>query len=308
MTALESLPADQQAVLNLLVGQQKTYAAIAASLSLTEEAVSERAYEALCTLASPEKAPAMKRRSELCDYLLGQLPDSQISKTRDSLAKSPADRAWARAASAPLSAIPGGTIAEIPGATGPAPPKIEQASSAQASVGGGERSRGGLYVLAAAALAVALGAGFMIGRSSSPGDSAVGSSSTTRSATTAAKVTPIAQAALKPPAGAPASKAIGVAEISLQSGSRVLSVVAKAMPSPPAGTQYGVWLTATGKPPVWLGYFQEIGKTGGIALQGTLSGDPKLYSGVQISREKASSTPKSPGTTYLVGALRFSGS
>ncbi len=307
MATLEQLPADQRAVLSLLLSQQKSYAQIAESLELSEADVSERAYRALDELARPEKSPSARRRSELGDYLLGQQSNEAAAKTQQSLGRSPNDRAWLRAAAAPLAALPAVRLPVIPGAdaapdgallvTGDATPPPR-------TVGG---LRSGVIVIALAALAVAVTAGVLIGRASG-GD---GSGANTTAATTATNVsttaTPIARAALKAPAGAAAPKAVGVAEISQQADSRVLSVVAKAMPAAPSGSQYGVWLTADAKPAVWLGYFQAIAKSGGgIALQGTLNGDPNLYSGVLVSLESDKGTPTSPGKSYLVGPLRFS--
>ena len=100
MATVEELPADQRAVLSLLLSQQKSYAEIAEALDLSGAAVSERAYAALASLAEPEKAPANKRRAEISDYLLGQQSEDVAAKTKRSLTRSASDRAWARAAAA----------------------------------------------------------------------------------------------------------------------------------------------------------------------------------------------------------------
>jgi hypothetical protein len=148
--------------------------------------------------------------------------------------------------------------------------------------------------------------GFGIGRvTGGDGSSATSASKTTGTNAANANATGIAQAALKSPAGGPAPKAVGFAGISAQASQRVLSVVAKSLPAAPSGSQYGVWLTATGKPAVWLGYLQDVGSSGGVGLQGTLSGDPKSYEGVLLTLEKSSATPTNPSTTYLVGPLQF---
>ncbi len=307
MATLEQLPADQRAVLSLLLSQQKSYAQIAESLELTEPDVSERAYRALDELARPEKSPSARRRSELGDYLLGQQSKEAAAKTQQSLGRSPNDRAWLRAAAAPLAALPAVRLPVIPGADAAPDGALlvtADATPPPRTVGG---LRSGVIVIALAALAVAVIAGVLIGRASGGDRSGANTTTATTAANPSATATPIAQAALKAPVGAPAPKAVGVAEISQQAGSRVLSVVAKAMPAAPSGSQYGVWLTADAKPAVWLGYFQAIAKSGGgIALQGTLNGDPKLYSGVLVSLESDKGTPTSPAKSYLVGPLRFS--
>ena len=307
MATIEQLPADQTAVLSLLLSQQKSYAEIAQALDLSEQAVSERAYSALSSLAEPEQAPASKRRGELCDYLLGQQSENEAAKTKQSLMRSAPDRAWARAAAAPLAAIASGALPPIPGAEAASGAQLSD-NGPQQENGAGAGSRGGLFLIAGVGLLIALGVGFGLGRVTGGSDSST--SSTTSSATKASstKATALAQAALKPPAGAPAPNALGFAGISAQANQRVLSVVAKSLPAAPSGSQYGVWLTASGKAAVWLGYLQTVGKDGGVGLQGTLNGNPKAYSGVLLTLEKSSATPTNPSTTYLVGSLAFAGS
>jgi hypothetical protein len=304
MSTIDSLPADQAAVLSLLLTQQKSYGEIAQALDLSAAAVSERAYVALSSLAEPEKAPAPKRRAEIGDYLLGQQDSEAASKTRSSLMRSASDRAWARAASAPLAEIAGSSLPPIPGAEAQAAEQLSGSETTTAAAPD-SRSRGGFFLIAGVCLLIAVGAGFGLARATggsdpAPSTSAAGSASNVSEA----NATAIAQAALKPPAGAPASKAVGFAGISSQSDTRVLSVVAKSLPKPPSGSQYGIWLTAKGKAAVWLGYLQSVG-SGGVGLQGTLNGDPKAYSGVLLTLERSSPAPTNPSTTYLVGALQF---
>ena len=304
MATIDSLPADQGAVLSLLLTQQKSYDEIAQALDLTAAAVSERAYMALSSLAEPEKAPASKRRAEIANYLLGQQDSDAASRTKASLMRSASDRAWARAASAPLAAIASSSLPPIPGAE---PQGTEQrlgpgAATADAPDG---RSRGGFFLIAGVCLLIAIGAGFGLGRVTGGSDPASSDSGAGNAANVSApSATEIARAALKPPAGAPAPKAVGFAGISAQSDKRVLSVVAKGLPKPPSGSQYGIWLTAEGKAAVWLGYLQSVG-SGGVGLQGTLTGDPNAYSGVLLTLERSSPAPTNPSKTYLVGALQF---
>ena len=306
MASLEQLPADQRAVLSLLLAQEKSYAEIAEALNLTEAAVSERAHAALSSLAEPEKAPAGKRRAEIADYLLGQQGDDAASKTRRSLTRSASDRAWARAAAAALAEIAANPLPAIPGAEpegAPAGAEIESASAR-----GGDRSeggRGGIFLIAGVLLLIALGAGFGLGRLTGGSDSSAGQQNPLPGSNASnANATAIAQAALKPPAGGPAPKALGFAGISAQGAQRTLSVVARSLPTAPKGSQYGVWLTSSGKPAVWLGYLQAVG-SGGVGLQGVLNGDPKSYSGVLLTLEKAAPTPTNPSKSYLVGPLSF---
>src|SRR3977135_417765 len=98
MTEIDDLPADQRAVLQLLLKQGKTYEDLAGILNMDASTVRERAHaglEALGPDAGRRLAP--ERRAEVSDYLLGQQSDSQRAATRDHLAGSAAARAWARA-------------------------------------------------------------------------------------------------------------------------------------------------------------------------------------------------------------------
>ena len=306
MSTIDSLPADQGAVLSLLLTQQKSYGEIAQALDLSAAAVSERAYAALSSLAEPEKAPASRRRAEICDYLLGQQDEDAADRTRASLTRSASDRAWARAASAPLAAIAGSSLPPIPGAEpqGTAQPLSSDAGAADAH---DNRSRGGFFLIAGVCLLIAIGAGFGLGRVTGGGDPAPSDPAANSAANVSApNATEIARATLKAPAGAPAPKAVGFAGISAQSEARVLSVVARSLPKAPSGSQYGIWLTSKGKAAVWLGYLQSVGNDG-VGLQGTLNGDPKAYSGVLLTLERSSPAPTNPSTSYLVGALQFAG-
>ena len=199
----------------------------------------------------------------------------------------------AEIATNPLPAIPG---AEPEGA--PAGAEIESASAR-----GGDRSeggRGGIFLIAGVLLLIALGAGFGLGRLTGGSDSSAGQQDPLPGSNASnANATAIAQAALKPPAGGPAPKALGFAGISAQGAQRTLSVVARSLPTAPKGSQYGVWLTSSGKPAVWLGYLQAVGS------EGVLNGDPKAYSGVLLTLEKAAPTPTNPSKSYLVGPLSF---
>ena len=306
MTSVEQLPADQRAVLSLLLTQQKSYSEIAEALDLSQAAVSERAYAALSSLAEPEKAPGGKRRAEVGDYLLGQQSDEVALKTKQSLTRSAADRAWARAAAASLGSIAGALLPAIPGAD------LDRATSVGEARSGSpqdnehlEPRRGGIFLIAALVLLIALGVGFGLGRVTGGSDSPAAQQDSTSSTNASnVKATAIAQAALKPPAGGPAPKALGFAGISAQGSQRSLSVVAKGLPAAPKGSQYGVWLSSSGQPAVWLGYLQTVGSSG-VGLQGVLNGDPKTYSGVLLTLEKATPTPTNPSKSYLVGPLNF---
>src|SRR5438270_13038648 len=95
MPALDDLPADQKAVLQLVLQRGRSYDDIAALLSIDRAAVRQRALGALDVLGPQTGVPA-QRRALITDYLLGQLPERLEEDTRERLAESPAERAWAR--------------------------------------------------------------------------------------------------------------------------------------------------------------------------------------------------------------------
>src|ERR1039458_8462859 len=101
MASLDSLPADQRAVLSLVLGRGRSYDEIARLLSIDPAAVRERALAASDSLGPQTRVPA-ERRALITDYLLGQLPAGAAEETRVRLAESASDRRWA-AASCPTS-------------------------------------------------------------------------------------------------------------------------------------------------------------------------------------------------------------
>jgi hypothetical protein len=113
MASLDSLPADHRAVLQLVLQRGRSYDDIAALLSIDRAAVRQRALSALDALG-PQTGVPPERRALITDYLLGQLPARVSEDTRDRLAETPAERAWARVVSAELAPLAGGTLPEIP--------------------------------------------------------------------------------------------------------------------------------------------------------------------------------------------------
>jgi hypothetical protein len=116
MPTLDSLPGDQRAVLQLVLGRGRSYDEIARLLSIDPGAVRERAVAALDALGPQTKVPA-DRRALITDYLLGQLPEDQVGDVRDRLAESPSERAWARVLSSELADVASGPLPEIPAET-----------------------------------------------------------------------------------------------------------------------------------------------------------------------------------------------
>jgi hypothetical protein len=113
MASLDSLPADQRAVLDLVLRRGRTYDEIAALLAIDRAAVRARALAALDVLG-PETGVPPERRALITDYLLGQLPDPVAEQTRERLAESAAERAWARVLASELEPVASNPLPEIP--------------------------------------------------------------------------------------------------------------------------------------------------------------------------------------------------
>jgi len=113
MSAVDSLPGDQRAVLQLVLGRRRSYEDIARLLSINPTAVRERALTALDSLG-PQTKIDQPARAQICDYLLGQLPEGEVAAVRDRLAGSAGERAWARVLSSELAPLSSEPLPEIP--------------------------------------------------------------------------------------------------------------------------------------------------------------------------------------------------
>ncbi|HTA12951.1 MAG TPA: sigma-70 region 4 domain-containing protein [Solirubrobacteraceae bacterium] len=120
MSRLDELPPDQRAALSLLLRQHKSYADVAAMLSISELAVHDRAHAALVMLA-PAHARSLtpEQRTEIGDYLLRQQPVAERLRTRAFLASSEPARAWAHELAAELAPIADAGLPDIPAAVAP---------------------------------------------------------------------------------------------------------------------------------------------------------------------------------------------
>jgi hypothetical protein len=168
MSRLDELPPDQRAALSLLLRQHKSYAEVAAMLSISEHAVHDRAHAALVMLA-PTRARALMpdQRVEVGDYLLRQQPVAERLRTRAFFASSEPARAWAQELAAELAPIADAGLPDIPaaGAGGagqlapgasaapspPAPQRVGELRSAPAAAGDGAGAGTGAFGAAAGA-------------------------------------------------------------------------------------------------------------------------------------------------------------
>ncbi len=125
MTSLEALPADQRAVLQLVLQRGRSYDDIARLLSIDRSAVRRRAAGALEALG-PQTGLDGERRQVITDYLLGQLDPGAATAAQNQIASAPGERAWARVVASELAPLAGSPLPAIPAAA----PAAAQASPA----------------------------------------------------------------------------------------------------------------------------------------------------------------------------------
>jgi hypothetical protein len=96
MATLDQLPAEQRAIVELVVQRGRSYGALAEVLQVPSERVRELARDALSEL-SPRTAARVDAgwRGQVADYLLGQQAPEEARATRDYLKRSESARAWA---------------------------------------------------------------------------------------------------------------------------------------------------------------------------------------------------------------------
>ncbi|MEO8966483.1 MAG: sigma-70 family RNA polymerase sigma factor [Solirubrobacteraceae bacterium] len=121
MASLESLPADQRAVLELVLQRGRSYDEIARLLSIDRSAVRQRAVSALEALG-PQTGLEGERRRVITDYLLGQLDSGAASAAQDAIAAAPGERAWARVVASELDPLASSPLPPIPAAAAGPPP------------------------------------------------------------------------------------------------------------------------------------------------------------------------------------------
>jgi hypothetical protein len=96
MATLDQLPAEQRAIVELVVQRGRSYDALADVLQVPTERVRELARDALSEL-SPRTAKRVddEWRGKIADYLLGQQSDDESRAVRDHLRSSETSRSWA---------------------------------------------------------------------------------------------------------------------------------------------------------------------------------------------------------------------
>lgn len=331
MSRLDELPPDQRAALSLLLRQHKSYAEVAAMLAIGEAAVRDRAHAGLTSLA-PEGPEILttEQRSEIGDYLLGQLPgESERERARAYLREREPANAWARELAGPLSALSPDGLPEIPPARpvfeSPAPPVASAASAlagaAEASQtqmpgpgptaegasippsGGSPAARlarsqrssrlGGAVLLVVLVAAVVVAVVLLTGGSSHK-------SHPPHTATTKASAgTPKLENEIPLTSPDPHSTSIGVIDVVSEASKLAFLIEARNLPEA-KGFYYAIWLYNSPTSFLALTKSSDVGSNhtlGGISALPTNAGD---YKQILLTRETAAK-PTHPGPVVLQG-------
>ncbi|MGH2838723.1 MAG: sigma factor-like helix-turn-helix DNA-binding protein, partial [Thermoleophilaceae bacterium] len=96
MATFDQLPAEQRAILELVIQRRQTYGDLAGMLGMSNTRVRELAREALTEL-SPRSAARVEVdwRGQIADYLLNQQTGPESTATRGHLKRSESARLWA---------------------------------------------------------------------------------------------------------------------------------------------------------------------------------------------------------------------
>jgi hypothetical protein len=328
MTRLDDLPPDQQATLSLLLSQRKSYAEVAALLSISERAVHDRAQAALAVLApGPARELSAEQRAEVGDYLLGQQEGvAERLATRTYLAGSGDARAWASAISAEIQPLSSAPLPEIP--TEPTPPAADavatpaepqradpQPTPSRPGRAGWVRGPHGqpssrlggalLLALIAAAVIVAViliaggGGGGSHAKTASTATTSSTASSTGSTGATSTSGGPTEDQRLTLTSPDPTSKAAGVVEILSESGKHAFYLAAEHLP-PSHGFFYAVWLYNSPSSHEALSKSPPVGSNGRLQGGALLPSNAGDYHTMLLTRE-TSERPTHPGPVVLSG-------
>lgn len=320
MASLETLPPDQRAVLDLVLQRGRSYDDIAHLLAIDRSAVRSRALAALDQLG-PETGLLPESRALITDYLLGQLPERVAEQTRERLAESSAERAWARVLASELGSLASKALPEIPGETRPAVAAMDAGSRDGTIRRAPRRSdrpssrRGGAIMLAVGTLIVI---GIVVVLAATTGSSKhhtpTSAASSTRAATSASNPSSAgasatttsgaqltAQINLNPPSGTGSAK--GIAFV-VKEGAAYGIIIQAQHVAPNSHNAYAAWLSNSPTHSVRLGFVSPgIGKTGQLQTGGPLPTTAGRYKELLLTLE-TTADPTTPGTIVLEGPFK----
>jgi hypothetical protein len=272
MATFDQLPAEQRAILELVVGRGQTYDELSGMLGMPASRVRELAREALGDLA-PATAARVDAdwRGQIADYVLGQQSGPESAATKGHLARSEAARSWAYSLLDSLAHLyPEGGLPEIPeaGAEAAPPPEPKPATPRPATREPRPRAQPAAVSLSPAAAAVVR-----------------------RRRILGAVAAVLAVAVIVLLITSPWSSG----------GGGKPSTTASTNPNSKA-TAYEVWLYNSPDSAVPLGA-QFTDAQGNLQGRGALPKNWKSYKAVILSRERVGSNPKTPANIVVQATL-----
>ena len=328
MATLDQLPAEQRAIIELVIKRGQTYDDLAKMLGMPASRVRDLAGEALVTL-SPRTAARVDAQwtGQVSDYMLSQQSGPEATATRGHLKRSEPARAWALSLADSLEGLyDGGTMPEVPESEA-APPRRRgrRASSSAAATPAASEARPASDVAPPGASLVAerrpepLSPGaraavrrrrLIFGGFSGLAALAVvlflvlrGGDDEKKSEPAAARPAParsLAEAELRPVKG---SKGVGVAGIVEQGGRRQLIVQAAQLKPTARNEAYEVWFYNSRTDAKSVGA-QVTDREGAYQGAGPLPEDFAKYRRIDVSLEKTDNNAQHSGNSVLRGELR----
>jgi Anti-sigma-K factor rskA/Sigma-70, region 4 len=320
MATFDQLPAEQRAILELVIQRHQSYDDLAEMLGMSTTRVRQLAREALGDL-SPRSAGRVEGdwRGQVGDYLLGQQTGPESTATRGHLKRSEPARLWALSLldsldhlydERDLPVIPEGDAAplrarepepERAAEREPAPRRRDRAErparplSADAETIVRRRRIAGAAAGAAALLFILLV--WPVGLLTGDDDDDGGSSSSSDQADEQPRV--LGQLLLRPQSG---EKGVGIALITERDGERSLLVQARGLKPTRQGQAYEVWLFNSQDDARSMGA-QLTDRQGNYQGAGVLPEGYEDYQFLDISRETVDQNAAHSGDSVLRGRL-----
>jgi hypothetical protein len=319
MATFDQLPAEQRAILELVIQRRQSYSDLADMLGMPTARVRQLAREALVELSSRSAARVdADWRGQVADYLLGQQTGPEGTATRGHLKRSEPARLWALSLldsldhlydERDLPVIPEGEAVAVRGRERdterePAPERERERAplrkrparplSADAEAIVRRRRIAGAAAAATALLFILLvwPVGLLTGD-----DDDGGGGSTSDAAAAQPRV--LGQLLLRPQSG---EKGVGIALITERDGERSLLVQARGLKPTREGEAYEVWLFNSQQDATSMGA-QLTDKQGNYQGAGRLPENYEDFTYLDISRETVDQNAAHSGDSVLRGRL-----
>lgn len=300
MASYDQLPAQQRAIVDLVLKRGRSYDQLADTLGMPVDRVRALAHETLAELA-PVSAAAVDEgwRAEIADYLLGQQEPPEAAATRGHLRRSEAARAWSRSVLDSLEHLySNGDMPTIPsGESGPEPaprtagvPAREVSPDEAAAMVRRRRIAGGALAALAVLLAVFV---WPIGVLTGGDDDSPAAGG--QAGADSAEV--VGQAVLRPVGDANRQRHAGIAVITSDGEQDELNIQARLRPSG-RNHAYEVWLYDSERDAVSLGA-QVTDQQGNFAGRQALPDDWRDYRAIDVSREPIDDDQSHSGNSFL---------